>query len=96
MPAKRLEKRIPAMRNKGRIRPGADADIVVFDPQTIRDRGTYSDPAQSPVGVRHVLVNGTPTLVNGNLVNRVRAGAPIRAKRVYRNPPGTTWSRPGY
>lgn len=96
MPAQRLERRIPAMRNKGRIRPGADADIVVFDPQTIRDRGTYSDPAQSPVGVRHVVVNGTPTLVNGDLVQSVRAGAPIRAKRVYRNAPGTTWSRPGH
>ncbi len=95
MPAQRLEKRIPAMRNKGRIRPGADADIVVFDPQTIRDRGTYSEPARSPIGVRHVLVNGTPTLVNGDLAHGVHAGAPIRAKRVYRNAPGTTWSRPG-
>lgn len=95
MPARRLEKRIPAMRNKGRLRPGADADIVVFDPQTIRDRGTYSDPARSPVGIQHVIVNGVPVLRDGEPVEGVVAGRPIRATQVYRYAPGTTWSRPG-
>ncbi len=96
LPARRIEKRVPAMRNKGRIRPGADADIVVFDADLIIDRGTYEDPAQSPVGIRHVIVNGSPTLVDGELADGVHAGRPVRAPRVYRDPPGTTWRRPGY
>lgn len=95
MPAQRLEKRLPAMRNKGRLRPGADADIVVFDPDTILDRGTYSDPARSPVGIEHVVVNGVLTLTDGSLVQGARAGRPVRAVKTYRYVPGTTWSRPG-
>jgi dihydroorotase len=40
MPAQRLETQVPAMRDKGRLRPGADADITVFDPATVRDQST--------------------------------------------------------
>ena len=95
MPAKRLEKRLPEMRNKGRIRPGADADIVVFDPDTVIDRGTYADPAQAPEGIWHVIVNGTPVLVEGQLIDDARPGRAVRAKRSYPFAPGTTWSRAG-
>ena len=70
-------------------------DIVVFDPQTIRDRGTYSDPARNPVGIRHVFVNGVPTLLDGQILEGVVAGQPVRAERVYPYAPGTTWNQPG-
>ncbi|MDE0628191.1 MAG: amidohydrolase family protein [Bryobacterales bacterium] len=95
MPAQRLERRIPAMRNKGRLRPGADADIVVFDPRTVMDRGTYSDPAQSPAGISHVIVNGVLALENGQISRDLRPGRAVRAERSYPFAPGTTWSRPG-
>jgi Amidohydrolase family len=44
MPAQRLERRVPAMKNKGRIRVGADADLTVFDDQSVIDRATYEQP----------------------------------------------------
>lgn len=78
MPAQRLEKRVPAMRNKGRIRVGADADLVVFDPAVIRDRATYEKPALASEGVRYALVNGVLVIDGGNLVPGVYPGKGIR------------------
>lgn len=95
MPAQRLERRVPAMRNKGRLRPGVDADIVVFDARTVIDRGTYSDPAQKPAGIRHVLVNGHLVLRDGQLVEGEPPGRAVRAEPTYPFAPGTTWSRSG-
>ncbi len=95
MPAQRLEKRVPAMRNKGRLRPGADADIVVFDPLTVIDRGTYADPARGPEGIRYVIVNGRLVLDDGRLTDRDRPGRAVRAQRIYPFAPGTTWNTPG-
>ncbi len=45
--------------DRGLVRPGHVADLVVFDPATISDRGTYDEPQRAPAGIRHVLVNGT-------------------------------------
>ena len=79
-PAKRLEHRVPAMKAKGRIEPGADADIVMFDPQTVRDMSTYEKPAQAAAGMKYVLVDGTPVVDGGKLVEHTFPGQPIRAR----------------
>ena len=79
MPARRLERRVPAMKNKGRIRLGADADITIFDPQTISDRATFQEPAKETVGVRFVIVNGVMVVKDGQLQANVHPGGPIRA-----------------
>ena len=46
------------MRARGMIRESMVADLVVFDPDTISDRATYSNPHQYPVGIPHVIVGG--------------------------------------
>jgi N-acyl-D-aspartate/D-glutamate deacylase len=79
MPAERLENRVPAMRSKGRIRLGADADLAIFDANQVIDRSTYRDPAVQPDGIRHVVVNGVPVVSNGKLVEGVSPGLPVRA-----------------
>lgn len=78
-PARRLEAFVPAMANKGRIRIGADADITVFDPDTVLDRATYVDPIQPSAGIEYVLVNGGVVLDNGVLDPTVRSGVAIRS-----------------
>jgi N-acyl-D-aspartate/D-glutamate deacylase len=78
MPAQRLEERVPGMRNKGRIRESADADLTLFDPATVADASTYEDPARYSIGIRYVLVNGTPVVSDGKL-QQAKPGRPIRA-----------------
>ncbi len=66
------------IRNKGRIAVGADADVTVFDAARIRDRATFENPAQYSEGVRYVLVNGTPVVRNGALVESAAPGRGLR------------------
>jgi dihydroorotase len=77
-PARRLETRVPAMRNKGRMRIGADADFTLFDPETVIDRATYTHGAVASDGFEYVLVNGVPVVDRGKLVEGVRPGRPVR------------------
>jgi N-acyl-D-aspartate/D-glutamate deacylase len=79
MPAQRLERRVPSMRNKGRIRAGADADLTIFDPQTISDRSTFQEPAQYAEGIKFVIVNGVLVVKDGQLQPGVHPGRPVRA-----------------
>jgi len=79
MPAQRLEERVPMMKNKGRIRIGADADLTVFDPEHVIDKSTYQDPAEYSEGIKHVLVKGIPVVQDGQLQYRITPGQPIRA-----------------
>jgi N-acyl-D-aspartate/D-glutamate deacylase len=81
MPAKRLEARVPEMRDRGRVRAGALADLVVFDPERVIDRSTYQQQSLPPDGIVHVLVNGTPIVSGGRLVEGVAPGRAIRARR---------------
>jgi len=78
-PAKRLEHRVPAMKSKGRVQVGADADIVVFDPETVRDNSTYEKPAVASSGMKFVLVNGTLIVDSGKQIDGAFPGKPIRA-----------------
>jgi N-acyl-D-aspartate/D-glutamate deacylase len=79
MPAQRLEKRAPVFKNKGRISVGADADITVFDPNRVIDKATFDEPLQYSDGIQFVLVNGTPVVKDGQLVEGVFPGRAARA-----------------
>jgi len=78
LPAQRLERSASAMRRKGRVQTGADADLVLFDPESIIDRATYGDPAQYSAGIHYVLVNGVVVVDEGKLLSGVKPGQPIR------------------
>ena len=79
MPAQRLEKRVPEMKDRGRIRVGAIADVTVFDATRIIDKSTYTNAAIASTGVMHVLVNGVAIVRDGRVVDGVMPGRPIRA-----------------
>jgi N-acyl-D-aspartate/D-glutamate deacylase len=74
MPAEMLERSTLAARQKGRLQEGADADIVVFDANTITDRATFEKPMEPSVGVRYLLVGGTVLVDGGKLVPDVFPG----------------------
>ncbi|MBK5294193.1 MAG: amidohydrolase family protein, partial [Acidobacteriia bacterium] len=79
MPARRLEDMVPAMRNKGRIRKGADADIAIFQPDTVIDRATFEKPDLPSEGIPYVIVQGVPVVDGGVVVQGVYPGKAIRA-----------------
>jgi len=73
--------------NKGRIVVGADADIVIFDPDTIIDKSSFGKDFMAPSeGIEYVIVSGKLTVSGGQLVPDVLAGKVIRR----------TWRIPGY
>src|SRR5207245_5883611 len=60
LPAARL-----CLRDRGVVRPGARADLVVFDARRVADRATYEDPHRYPEGIEHVVVNGRFVVKHG-------------------------------
>ena len=80
LPAKRLENIAPMMRHKGRIQIGADADITIFNPNKIIDKGTFQSGPIFSEGIEYVIVNGVGVLRNGKTVDNIFAGQPIFGK----------------
>jgi len=77
MPAQMLERSTPEARRKGRVQEGADADLVMFDPQTIADHSTFEKPMEPSVGVRFLIVGGTALIDDGKMVDGVFPGRAI-------------------
>jgi N-acyl-D-amino-acid deacylase len=73
-----LPARAMGLQRKGLVRPGMDADLVVFDPATVANRATFEEPRRHPVGIPHVLVNGGFAVRDGE-VTGATPGEVIRA-----------------
>jgi N-acyl-D-amino-acid deacylase len=69
------------MRDRGVIRPGAHADLVLFDPLTVRDAATYEEPTRPAEGIIEVWVNGQSAWVGGAGATAARAGRLITRNR---------------
>ncbi|PWU00860.1 MAG: D-glutamate deacylase [Terriglobia bacterium] len=80
LPAQRLEAISSRMRQKGRLKVGADADICVFDPARVIDKATFQNAAQYSEGFRYVLVEGAFVVREGKLQEGVAPGQGIRAQ----------------
>ena len=72
LPALRL-----GLKDRGVIAAGAVADLVIFDPATVRDRATFTDPHQYPEGIPYVIVNGT-VAIDGGKLSSARVGRVLR------------------
>ncbi len=73
LPADRL-----GLKDKGRLAPGADADITIFDPARVKDMATFDKPAQFSEGIAYVLVNGVAVVDSGELVAGVAPGRGVK------------------
>jgi N-acyl-D-aspartate/D-glutamate deacylase len=77
MPARRLETFAPAMKNKGRLKVGADADITVFDAATVKDTATFEKGLSFSAGIEHVLVNGVAVVRDGKTIANAFPGRAV-------------------
>jgi N-acyl-D-glutamate deacylase len=78
IPAQILAPSTPEMQAKGRLLPGADGDVVVFDFATLTDRAEFSAMNRPAEGVKHLLVNGHSVITDGVLDLAARPGRPVR------------------
>lgn len=86
LPAKRMEPSAPSMKYKGRIEVGGDADITIFNPDTIIDKATVKDTAAPSVGVEYVIVNGVIVKNKDGIVKGVKPGKPVMSYFVDKTP----------
>ena len=80
LPARRLEAAAPAMRLKGRLQVGADADLVIFNPETVRDQATVEHPDRFSTGMDYVLVSGQVVKDPRGINRRATYGEPISSQ----------------
>ena len=76
-----------SLKGKGLLLPGYDADLVIFDPETIRDRASYQEPKQYPDGISHVIVGGREAVRDGKYIG-VCGGNVLRRGRMQQHHPG--------
>ena len=88
-PAERM-----GFKDRGLLKEGYAADIVVFDPDTVIDNATFDDPHRYPDGMPHVLVNGEPVILNGAHTG-ARPGPRPATRRIDRNPLSRSRERAG-
>ncbi len=79
LPAKRMEGIAPLMKAKGRIEVGADADITIFNPDTIIDKSTVKDPGTPSEGIEYVIVNGVIIKNKTGIIRNVNPGKAIKS-----------------
>ena len=89
LPAQRL-----GFHDRGLVRPAMAADLVVFDPVTVSERGTYEDPRQQPTGIPYVVVNGVIAVDDGRRTD-AQAGRSLRrgGQATYGAPTGVLAAR---
>ncbi|NND27204.1 MAG: hypothetical protein HKN97_01255 [Myxococcales bacterium] len=75
-----LEDMVPQMKLRGRLKPGAIADITIFDPETVADTGEWAEGKYSlpSTGIPYVIVNGVVAVSDSKVQMDVYAGQPIR------------------
>ncbi len=78
LPASVLATAVGGTARKGTLAVGADADVVVFEPDAFRDQATYEVPTRPSTGVRHLVVGGEPVIRDGALELSARPGRPAR------------------
>lgn len=77
LPARRMEGIAPMMRHKGRVQVGADADLTLFDPATVKDLATFRKPAEPSTGIPYVVVGGQIVVDHGAVVKGAFPGKGI-------------------
>jgi N-acyl-D-amino-acid deacylase len=72
LPASRM-----GLQDRGLVRPGMMADLVAFDPDTVRDVATFADPLHYSEGIPYVAVNGQ-LVVDGGIITAARPGRSLK------------------
>ncbi len=80
LPSRVLDEIAPTAKAKGHLGIGADADLVLLDPDVVGDRATYTAPTRPSDGIRHLLVNGTSVIADGQLLVDAYPGRPLRGE----------------